>query len=190
MNSASLCSLAGRYENPIPPRCLAPIDFLKIPAQLQDYDGIDSRISLCVSFFRSASRFDRSGSRISLRVSFLNLLQDYNGIGSRISLCVSFLDMHWKRFLDLRLCVLSRSEPVFVKVYGAQNRFRGIDAASLCCLAGRYNIQGCRTGPPGWESISGLLKGSTNTSSAQRLRWNRFPGFPSLCLFSRTALYL
>ncbi len=32
MNSASLCSLAGRYENPIPPQCLAPIDFLKIPA--------------------------------------------------------------------------------------------------------------------------------------------------------------
>ncbi len=34
MNSASLCSLAGRYENPIPPRYLALIDFLKIPAQL------------------------------------------------------------------------------------------------------------------------------------------------------------
>ncbi len=34
MNSASLCCLAGRYENPIPPRCLAPIDFLKIPALL------------------------------------------------------------------------------------------------------------------------------------------------------------
>ncbi len=33
MNSASLFSLAGRYQNPIPPRCLAPIDFLKIPAQ-------------------------------------------------------------------------------------------------------------------------------------------------------------
>ncbi len=33
MNSVSLSSLAGRYENPIPPRCLAPIDFLKIPAQ-------------------------------------------------------------------------------------------------------------------------------------------------------------
>jgi hypothetical protein len=32
MNSARLCSLAGRYKNPIPPRCLAPIDFLKIPA--------------------------------------------------------------------------------------------------------------------------------------------------------------
>ncbi len=25
------CSLAGRYDNPIPTRCLAPIDFLKIP---------------------------------------------------------------------------------------------------------------------------------------------------------------
>ncbi len=28
MNSASLCSLAGRYDNPIPPQFLAPIDFL------------------------------------------------------------------------------------------------------------------------------------------------------------------
>jgi hypothetical protein len=33
MNSASLCSLAGRFDNPIPPRFLAPIDSLKIPAQ-------------------------------------------------------------------------------------------------------------------------------------------------------------
>ncbi len=32
MNSASLCSLAGQYDNPIPPRFLAPIDSLKIPA--------------------------------------------------------------------------------------------------------------------------------------------------------------
>ncbi len=33
INSASLCSLAGRYDNPIPNRFLAPIGFLKIPAQ-------------------------------------------------------------------------------------------------------------------------------------------------------------
>ncbi len=32
MNSASLCSLAGRYESPIPPRCPAPTDCPKIPA--------------------------------------------------------------------------------------------------------------------------------------------------------------
>ncbi len=36
-NSASLCSLAGRYDNPIPPRFLAPIDTLKIPAQGSSY---------------------------------------------------------------------------------------------------------------------------------------------------------
>ncbi len=32
MNSASLCSLEGLYDNPIPTRFLAPIDYLKIPA--------------------------------------------------------------------------------------------------------------------------------------------------------------
>jgi hypothetical protein len=32
-NSARLCSLAGRYDNPIPTRFQAPIDCLKIPAQ-------------------------------------------------------------------------------------------------------------------------------------------------------------
>jgi hypothetical protein len=37
MNSASLCSLAGRYDNPIPPRFVAPIVFLKIPAQDSGY---------------------------------------------------------------------------------------------------------------------------------------------------------
>ena len=31
-DSASLCSLAGRYDNPVPSRFLAPIDCLKIPA--------------------------------------------------------------------------------------------------------------------------------------------------------------
>ncbi len=31
--SASLRSLAGRYDNPIPTRFLSPIDCLKIPAQ-------------------------------------------------------------------------------------------------------------------------------------------------------------
>ena len=29
MNSASLSSLAGQYDNPLPPRFLAPIDSLK-----------------------------------------------------------------------------------------------------------------------------------------------------------------
>jgi hypothetical protein len=34
MNSASLCRLAGRYDNPIHNRFLVPIDCFKIPAQL------------------------------------------------------------------------------------------------------------------------------------------------------------
>jgi hypothetical protein len=33
INTARLCSLAGRYDNPLPPRFLAPIASLKIPAQ-------------------------------------------------------------------------------------------------------------------------------------------------------------
>ncbi len=41
----------------------------------------------------------------------------------------------------------------------------GIDSSSLCSLAGRYDKQGCRNGPPGLESIPGLLKRFTNTGS-------------------------
>ncbi len=32
INSASLCSLAGRYDNPLPTRFLAPVDCLQSPA--------------------------------------------------------------------------------------------------------------------------------------------------------------
>ena len=34
LNSASLCSLAGRYNNPIPTRCQAPTDFLKFQLRI------------------------------------------------------------------------------------------------------------------------------------------------------------
>jgi hypothetical protein len=47
-----------------------------------------------------------------------------------------------------------------------RNRFRCTDSASLCSQAGRYDKWGCRTGPPCWESIPGLLKRSTSTGSA------------------------
>jgi hypothetical protein len=51
-----------------------------------------------------------------------------------------------------------------------RNRFRGIDFANLCSLTGRYEKQGCRTGPPGWKSIPGLLKRSSNTGTGRPLR--------------------
>ncbi len=38
-------------------------------------------------------------------------------------------------------------------------RSPGIDSASLCSLAGQFDKKGCRTGPPGCESIPGPLKG-------------------------------
>jgi hypothetical protein len=44
MNSA-VYSLAGRYENPIPPQCLAPIDFLKIPALNGRESGMNTACS-------------------------------------------------------------------------------------------------------------------------------------------------
>ncbi len=40
MISASLCSLAGRYDNSIPTRFLAPIDGLKIPDLYSTVYGI------------------------------------------------------------------------------------------------------------------------------------------------------
>jgi hypothetical protein len=43
ISSSSLCSLAGRYDNPIPTRFLAPIDCLKIPALL----SLASRTPFC-----------------------------------------------------------------------------------------------------------------------------------------------
>jgi hypothetical protein len=46
MNAASLCSLAGLYDNPIPTRCLAPIDFYKIPAQVTHPGGTGSLESI------------------------------------------------------------------------------------------------------------------------------------------------
>jgi hypothetical protein len=56
MNSASLCSLAGRYDNPIPTRFLAHIDCLKIPAlitfqmhfPLERYQDQGQRIEILV----------------------------------------------------------------------------------------------------------------------------------------------
>ncbi len=47
INSASLCNLAGRYDNPIPTRCLAPIDCLKITAQSSDIHEYRILIRLC-----------------------------------------------------------------------------------------------------------------------------------------------
>ncbi len=53
-------------------------------------------------------------------------------------------------------------------------RSSGSDSASLCNLASRYNKYGCRTGPPGWESIPGSLKGLQIRALGSRYN-NQFP---------------
>ncbi len=86
-----------------------------------------------------------------------------------------------------------RTEPVFVIVYGAQesiprNRFR-----QPMQLGGSVRKQGCRTGPPGWESIPGLLKWSTNTGSGCLLArfgleiWNK--GYDMNVLFGASYVF-
>ncbi len=61
------------------------------------------------------------------------------------------------------------SEPVFVNIYGAQElNPRNQSLACLCSLNDRYDKQGCRTSPPEWESIPGLLKRFTNTGSDEQ----------------------
>jgi hypothetical protein len=46
MNSASLCSLEGRYDNPIPTRYLAPIDCLKIPTLVENLSPPPTTLSI------------------------------------------------------------------------------------------------------------------------------------------------
>ncbi len=71
---------------------------------------------------------------------------------------------------SLGIFSLVNPEPVFVNVYGAQesiprNRFR-----QPMKPGGPVRKIGFRTGPPGWESIPGLLKRSTNTGSEHKAR--------------------
>jgi hypothetical protein len=63
MNSASLYSLAGRYDNPIPPRFLAPIDCLKIQALLSCFlhGG-------CQEIFEKTSNLGKTSSQVGLEV--------------------------------------------------------------------------------------------------------------------------
>jgi hypothetical protein len=58
IKSASLCSLVGRYDNPIPTQFLAPLECLKIPA-------LESSSRLCRNFesLESSSLQTRGGCR-------------------------------------------------------------------------------------------------------------------------------
>ncbi len=50
-NSASLCSLAGRYDNPVPTQFLAPIDCLKIPAPVLQQEAQTDKDKILTQIF-------------------------------------------------------------------------------------------------------------------------------------------
>ncbi len=85
-----------------------------------------------------------------------------------------YLRQYLKEIKTATFVVRPNIEPVFVNVYGGQESIPGIDSANLCSLAGWYDKNGCRTGPPGRESIPGLLKRSTDTGSdVKHERYNK-----------------
>jgi hypothetical protein len=69
-DSASLCSLAGRYDNPIPTQFLAPIDCSKIPARLWRL-YISPVLNIIYTFSLSKSQSPSAGSRAGSPVSVL-----------------------------------------------------------------------------------------------------------------------
>jgi hypothetical protein len=51
MNSASLCSLAGRNDNPIPTQFLVPIDCLKNPAPVLQQEAQTDKDKILTQIF-------------------------------------------------------------------------------------------------------------------------------------------
>jgi hypothetical protein len=90
MNSPSLCSLAGQYDNPIPPWFLAPIDFLKIPALAGRYDNPIPTWFLapidCLKFqLRGKAWVDQKANpaRLFICVMTYCMVEYYNAISSQ-----------------------------------------------------------------------------------------------------------
>jgi hypothetical protein len=69
MNSASL---AGRYDNPIPPRFLAPIDCLKIPALFVNGEKLEKVLKTAGKFNDGASI--AANNRVRPELVFVDLL--------------------------------------------------------------------------------------------------------------------
>ncbi len=78
---------------------------------------------------------------------------------------------HFKKFFtdDSGYCVQVAENAClrryFLSFKEPRNWFHQPTVCSLVCL---YVKKGCRTGPPGWKSIPGLLEGFTNAGSGER----------------------
>jgi hypothetical protein len=74
MDSASLCTLAGRYDNPIPTPFLAPINCSKIPAQDVERGGGEGNIrpaGICVTLVEAEFHIL---DQLAIRVGFLDFI--------------------------------------------------------------------------------------------------------------------
>jgi hypothetical protein len=81
MNSARLCSLAGRYDYPIPTRFLAPIDCLKIPALAGRYDNpIPTRFLAPIDCLKIPAQLITRRSIQCFRFLLLTFIQLRHGI--------------------------------------------------------------------------------------------------------------
>ncbi len=163
MNSASLCSLTGRYENLIPPRCLAPIYFLKIPA--------------LVWFGEIERKLAKLSKTTLLTVCPLNyFMASANPIASQEHIYLTTQSPNFKTFKErksrfqgtnsARLCSLSSYFEMFV---GPRNWFQGMNSASLCCRGGRYD----NPIPPRFLAPIDFLKIPALSSSVQTFKESR-----------------
>ncbi len=97
INSASLYSLAGRYDNPIPPQFLAPIYFLKIPAQRMIlWAPINKQLAECHAKYCTSS--DKGGASIKCDTLWLhhrlNMEVDLQSLfGLRVTWCAHLFSL-------------------------------------------------------------------------------------------------
>jgi hypothetical protein len=111
INSASLCSLADLYDNPIPTRCLAPIDFLKIPALISHWPtGIDSH-SL-VGYWGKKPLW--SSAMLYKKISMIEQ-QNCTHIYTKLNI-TTYIHVHISLHFYL-YCLLLDSNPVFLRHY-------------------------------------------------------------------------
>ncbi len=102
MNSASLCSLAGRYDNPLPPRFLAPIDSLKISALAGRYGYKKRRISYRFSNPLKKQNLTNTSKRrkayISVTILFIHISNGFE-ISIKMSVFLKTLLIFGNNFL-------------------------------------------------------------------------------------------
>jgi hypothetical protein len=127
MNFASLCSQAGRYDNPVPTRFLASIDCLKIPALIHLFNW-EVKDDLPFTPFRFSF-----GAKYSTRIIIIIIL-------CIITVTVSLLYSAWQPKI-LSLAAMGRGggqewEGIITNRLVIPTILRTLDSWPLPCLAG------------------------------------------------------